>query len=185
MHYFVDGYNFLFRLHQIVPSLEETRNNLIKEINKKIRVLNLKTTIVFDAAYQHDHDTRSHYDNLEIVYTAHGESADDYIISELETIKYPTQVTVVTSDKDLKRRAKSLRARTLTIEEFMSQLNRNPKKEEKGRPSRQPVPIAEKSIGELERYLKIFEERSQHLAQEKPQPSQSEMERWLQIFEQH
>ena len=45
--------------------------------------------------------TRSHYDELEILFTAEGETADEYIIDEIKNHPHPQQETVVTSDKKL------------------------------------------------------------------------------------
>ena len=52
MHYFIDGYNLLFRLLHGSEDLQSEREAIIYELNKKISLIKLDVAIVFDAAYQ-------------------------------------------------------------------------------------------------------------------------------------
>jgi uncharacterized protein len=125
MHYFIDGYNLLFRLSHDDKKLQNQREAIILDLNKKISVVKIEVSIVFDSAFQIGGRSRSHYDALEILFTAQGETADEYILEEIKNHPHPDQETVVTSDKKLAMRARHCFARTESVEEFMQWLNRS------------------------------------------------------------
>lgn len=193
MHYFIDGYNLLFRLMNADENLQTKREQIIIDLNAKASFAKIELSIVFDAAYQMGDRTRSHFDHIEILFTAQGESADEYILDEIKNSKKPNQETVVTSDKTLAWHARRLSAHSQSIESFISWLNKlyqkkskeakYPKKtvepikkifkvgkgeEKKGVASH--VPSQQASPGDcLEYYERVFEERYQkNLKEEKP-----------------
>jgi hypothetical protein len=124
MHYIIDGYNLLFRMLHAGDNLKEQRQDLIGDISKKVECLQMDATIVFDAHFQEGDLTRSHVSRLEVLFTAAGETADEYIIDSLKLEKKPRQETVVTSDKKLAWQARRLLAKTETVEEFLEWLNK-------------------------------------------------------------
>lgn len=131
MHYFIDGYNMLFRLMQDAKdALQIQRDAIISDINRKAVLLNLDISLVFDSAFQIGGRTRGHFNYVEINYTAEGETADEYILDELKHSSHPQQETVVTSDRELARRARYLSAHTESIEAFVLRLNKAYKKRE-------------------------------------------------------
>ena len=124
MHYLIDGYNLLFRTLHDNRDLQGRREAIIHDLNLKISWVKLNVSIVFDATFQIGGRERFHYDQLEIFYTAEGETADEYILEEIKHHPHPQQVTVITSDKDLAWRARNRTAHTETVEEFTFWLNR-------------------------------------------------------------
>jgi len=124
MHYFIDGYNLLFRILQAGDDLAKKRQHIIEDLNRKIQLLGLDVTIVFDSHYRCGESERTHYNHLEIQFTNQGESADDFIINELKRTKNPRQETVVTSDNKLAWYARRKAAHSQSVEEFISTLNR-------------------------------------------------------------
>lgn len=125
MHYLIDGYNLLFRLLHDEKDLQSEREAIIYDLNKKISLIHLNASIVFDAAFQVGGRSRSHFDALEILYTAQGESADDYILDEIQNSPSPHQETVVTSDKKLARQVRLCSGHTESVEDFIQWLNRS------------------------------------------------------------
>jgi uncharacterized protein len=129
MHYLIDGYNMLFRLLQDgEEELQGKRESFIYDLNKKISIIKLNVSIVFDSAFQMGERSRSHYAALEILYSAEGETADDYILDELKNTLHPENETVVTSDKKLAWKVRNRSAHTVSVEEFILWLNRSYKK---------------------------------------------------------
>ena len=124
MHYFIDGYNLMFRVLRTGDDLQKQRESIVSDLNKKIQLLNLNVTIVFDAHYQYGEGSRSLFESLEISFTDHGESADDYILKRVKSSPNPKQETVVTSDNKLAWRVRSLLGKTESVKEFLSRLNR-------------------------------------------------------------
>lgn len=214
MHYYVDGYNLLFRSLRASSAdddLKAKREEFIDELEKKVTYLNIDVTVVFDSQYQLGDFTRAHKKQLEIIYTAKGETADDFIISELKSEIDRHHQTVVTSDKKLAWRARRCLALTESVEEFMDKLekrvrnkqryereNKTPleKKVEERIEQIQSQVIHQKSETELDYYLKAFA-MAENLFQEKKQTQpikkikesektdreETEEERWERIFQ--
>ncbi|WP_059360255.1 NYN domain-containing protein [Parachlamydia acanthamoebae] len=124
MHYFIDGYNLMFRVLRVGDNLALQREKIIEDLHSKIAALNLNVTLVFDAQYQLGETSRTHYKQLEIIFSSTGETADEFIISELKIRKSPFQCTVVTSDKKLAWLSRLQAAKTETVEEFIGWLNK-------------------------------------------------------------
>jgi predicted RNA-binding protein with PIN domain len=124
MHYFIDGYNLLFRLLHGSEDLQSQREAIIYDLNQKVSLVKIDVSIVFDSTFQIGERTRTHYDQLEILFTAEGETADEYIMDEIKNHAYPQQETVVTSDKKLAWQVRNRSAHTETVEEFILWLNR-------------------------------------------------------------
>lgn len=156
MHYYVDGYNLLFRLAPKKNSLDLNRSAVISSLNRIASQLHLRITLVFDATQQKERlgVARGNYDAIEIVYTEN-KNADNYILEEVENATAPSQITIVTSDRELAGRAKQLGAQTLSISEFVNWLLR---KKNKKKTASSPKVIQD-SPSNIERLLKIFEER--------------------------
>lgn len=188
MHYFIDGYNLLFRTLHSGDNLQIQRQELIAELENKCRYLELNVTIVFDSHYQPDDGSRSHYNNLEVCFTALSETADDYIIQELKESATSSQKTVVTSDRHLAWRCRRYLAKTESVENFMSWLEKRVKNKRRQQrlankilnqttveKSKKVIAVEQlpeekgASEGSFEFYLQTFEEEyKKHAVAEKP-----------------
>ena len=124
MHYFIDGYNLLFRTTRASEDLAFQRELIILDLNKKIQLLNLDVTIVFDSQYHPGESERSHYKLLEIEFTNQGETADDFIINAVKRAEKPQDHTVITSDKRLAWRVRRRAGKSETVEEFQAWINK-------------------------------------------------------------
>lgn len=122
MHYYIDGYNLIFRIYHSGSDLMERRQRFIAEINQKIEGLDVEVTLVFDSYYIPGERTRSHYHALEILFTAHNETADELILKAVKSKRNPREVTVVTSDKKLAWQVRSYAAKTESVESFLKWL---------------------------------------------------------------
>lgn len=163
MHYIIDAYNLLFRRLKKSGSLEKTRQKLIEELNEVVANLHLKVTLVFDGAEKHlPYATRGHFVALEIVYTSENQTADEYITEEVNLAKRPSQITVVTNDRELAKRCHLHNAQILTIDQFIAFLAK--KKAKKRAAARTPRTFKE-SDPEIARLLAIFEKRFGNLSE--------------------
>jgi len=182
MHYFIDGYNLLFRLKIDAKDLQTQRQALIYDLNQKISPTKLEVSIVFDATFQKGDRSRSHFNHLEILFTASGETADEYILDMLSHLNNPQQKTIVTSDRGLARQARDLGAQTESIDFFFTRLNRLYKNKQRSSdlkkippPSSLPIkkqskPLLPQADSPLEAYsnyyLEVFEAEWQELVQQ-------------------
>lgn len=124
MLYIIDGYNLMFKVLRAGDDLQKQRIALIRDLNAKVQLLGIDALIVFDAQYKYGDAQRSHYNYLEIHFTAQGEIADDYILKYVKSAIEPGQITVVTSDKKLSWMSRRRGAKTETVDEFLGLLNR-------------------------------------------------------------
>ncbi|MEX1013005.1 MAG: NYN domain-containing protein [Waddliaceae bacterium] len=132
--------------------LQDRRNELLAEL--QVLAKTKEIAIVFDGAL-HEHDiNRSHLGDLEVHYTASGESADDYIIDYLPHMGNPKLITLVTSDKGLARRAKGLGVHTQSVEKFTQKLAK--KKTKRTPPLKSKAPTHQKRESTFDYYLEKF-----------------------------
>lgn len=179
MHYLIDGYNLLFRVFKEENALEEQRRLLTTFLEKATKG---RATLIFDSAFQLGESERSHYKTLEVIYTAHGQTADEYILEMIEKAPIPQEITVVTSDKPLGRHVRDLQAHVETIEVFFSHLLK-PKKPRLPKPLlklkapvKKPLSDSSQEISStpeerFDYYLKTFEKNYEALPKPKPKLS--------------
>lgn len=146
MHYFIDGYNLLFRLSAETKNFEEARKQIIDSlVDTKFSL-----TLVFDGKGV-DLPHRTHKGSLEIIYTSRGQSADAYILEEISLVKNPEVYTIVTSDKKLAAICCQIGAYTQTIDSFLALLQKSRTITTREKPFKD-------SDKEFRRLLKIFTE---------------------------
>lgn len=152
MHYWIDGYNFFFRLTKSYKSMKEQERSLLEKLYQTMTQLNSPMTVVFDGREKDPPEAlRRNLRSMNIVYTPARQTADDYILEMLEHAKNRDQEMVISSDSELLRRSKQKGARTQTIEEFLKTLS---KKKANSTHERKQT---KESSSEFERLLKIFE----------------------------
>lgn len=168
MHYYIDGYNVLFRMNHESRRLQALREQLIQDLNRKISLLNLNVTVVFDAMYFEGGRSRSNFDALTILFTASGESADKYIIDAILNSPNRKREVVVTSDKTLALHVRHLSAKVESVEEFLRWLNNSYENRLKGpKKEKSKLKIIPKTVVEVE----------------PPKPKEGEADYYQQVFE--
>jgi predicted RNA-binding protein with PIN domain len=185
MHYYIDGYNLMFRLLRAGDDLARQREQVIEEIYRKVSFIGLDVTIVFDSQYNPSESTRSNLRAMAIHFTDHAETADEYILSELKSDDNPFSHTVVTSDKKLAYLARLRSAKTISVEDFMVVLNKRFRN--KMRQKRHPLPKAEIKLPVKPKtptvsdraedcfdfYLQEFESEFEEILKKEPPPKES------------
>ncbi len=152
--YFVDGYNVLLSQEEWDEPIRWDREALIRSLNAFAETTHLSIIVVFDAYRTVEDEHRSHYRSVEVVFTEHGESADQYILREVDRMSHPATMTVVTNDRFLARQVKETGAHHKTVKTFFSFLQ---KKQNRGK-QEEEKPIA-LSDADHQRWLDIFTER--------------------------
>ena len=175
MHYYIDGYNLLFRLSwsRSQGSLETTRRLLIEALDQKASLLGLTITIIFDAPLQSEELRRSHFRTIEIIFTALGQTADTCLLEIFEQTRSPHAITLVSSDKPLQRKANALGIRSQSVEEFLKLLERRSLKKQRIQKNKK---IEKKVV------TKSKKNNSKTL-QSTALPALFDLEKWEEIFE--
>ena len=193
MYYIIDGYNLLFRkLHaRESENLKVERQKIVQELSKKLKIAGLHASLIFDAHQKEGLSEQFFVEDLRIYFTDEGETADDHIVELIRKSSKPQEQIVVTSDSILAWRTRRRGANSLTVEEFLTTLERIYKK--KLNPKTLPTPLLKPSIKKPsleEHYEKIFEEKSQRkkiegkkIEKRETKKPESDYERWLRIFD--
>jgi predicted RNA-binding protein with PIN domain len=157
MKYIIDGYNFMFRIQEEErkKKLEKARESLIALLDEELSIIKTHVYVVFDSSEQvKDYAQSAFLKHIEVIYAPKGLSADQYIIERLEQSKSPKTLTIVTSDSGLALQCQQLGAKILSIDDFVTLINkRKQKKKSLLKPS------YKESTQEIERLRKIFEEK--------------------------
>jgi predicted RNA-binding protein with PIN domain len=157
MHYWIDGYNLLFRITKSYREMKQNERKLLTVLNESITLLKYQVTIVFDGREKDPPEAlRRNLDSLSMIYTPHNQTADDYILEAIADAMNPSAEMVVSSDMELLRKAKQRGAEAQTVEAFLSQLVR---KKRKKRSPESTTRVFQETSSELQRLLKIFEDR--------------------------
>ena len=128
MNYLIDAYNYLFSSEFIGSNLESSRYQLIEYIQRVFDTNKDTIRMVFDSHYLNTDEEIRFFGNIKIIYTSHGQTADEYIIQFIETNPNPKKTTLVSSDKALCRRAASLQSKTISVNDFLELCKRTLKK---------------------------------------------------------
>ncbi len=170
----------LFRYNQSFKQLQTERELLLEDLNQKASLLNLNLSVVFDAAYQAGGRSRSHFNALEIIYTAEGETADEYLVDMVSHLRRPRQIIVVTNDKILASHIRHSSVKIETVNHFMEWLNRSYAKRLK------TPKIDKKPLLPISRPLAIVPKMAPLISKEIVSPKtnkESEFEYYQRIFE--
>lgn len=124
MIYYLDGYNYLFLYGDNSDPLNIARIRVLDLFCEKANASKIDLTIVFDAHHQHGYYSRLNYQNLTIVYTAKGQSADDFILDEIHFSKQRSSITVISNDKALQKKVSELKAISISFQNFFKKLDK-------------------------------------------------------------
>lgn len=131
MRILIDGYNLMYAAgaltHRIGPNqFMKVRDRFLKKLATKIDPIDAhQTTIVFDAtnAPTYEGGFPPSYKGIRIVYATQSASADEYIEDLIAKHSNPQQLTVVSTDNRIKLAAKRRKAKALTSDEYLDQLD--------------------------------------------------------------
>jgi predicted RNA-binding protein with PIN domain len=152
VYYLIDGYNLIFSLIESKESLQTLRYKVIRSLQKHFTSRKISGTLVFDGAHRRDEESGLSYSSpLIIAYAPKGQTADSYIVEQIEAASNPKEITVVTNDKGLSLHAKSAGAKVQPNDLFIAWLHKKKKKTKNIEPK--------DTDQNINRLLKIFEER--------------------------
>ena len=119
----IDGYNVLRNWPQFEREWEQNwehaREHLIRMIVNYAAHEGHRVILVFDGRYTHQkRAVRQRRTGIEVIYTAQGQTADDYIQQWISRYSGTEHIEVITSDKELARRVRRYGADVLSTFEF-------------------------------------------------------------------
>lgn len=155
MHYVIDGYNFFFCIASQINPLKQTREQFIETLNAEISFHNFDITLVFDSTRENGAPfaSKKMLSSMEVVFSPQGLSADEYILEMLSCCTTPQNEVIITSDRELAKKARYLGAKTKTIEEFLQYITKKKKHSEK------EIKHDQETAANMKRLQDIFEKR--------------------------
>jgi predicted RNA-binding protein with PIN domain len=163
MHYIIDGHNLIGKMPDI--SLKDPNDEVKLTLRIKGWLAESKkrqVTLFFDGGTQGSHINRLSGKNMKVIFAPAGKTADSLIINHIRKLKNPRAYTLITSDQEIIRAAKSLRIRTMLSEEFIERMGfvfkEQPEKAPKVQKETQPEKPDDPKISEsdVQEWLELF-----------------------------
>lgn len=116
----IDAYNLIKQVLEVSRVSDDQINKFINELKKYSKKKNHHIVLVFDGGFQ-SFPIREIDGLVEIVYVGYGHSADDFIKDYLEK-NHKRDLILVSSDLELKNKAKSLSVEAFDVFEFYNKV---------------------------------------------------------------
>lgn len=125
----VDGYNVIFAWEDLralaEANIDSARDKLLEILSSFQGYRGEKVTVVFDAYRRRPNPgKKEQYDNLEVIYTKEGETADARIERLVHDLRKSYRITVVTSDALEQQTVLSLGALRMSSRELREEIER-------------------------------------------------------------
>lgn len=155
MKYLIDGHNLIARLPNVSLADPHDEVKLIRLLARwRWRHNNPPVTVVFDHGDSAVHGKRRRKQlGITVRYAPYSSDADAVLIRLVERSQQPAQLTVVSSDREIRSAARQKGVHVFPVEEFAGQLTA-------------PVVPEEETMGdeplspeEVQAWLKIFQDR--------------------------
>jgi len=154
----IDGYNVVFTddaLRRIaITDRRSARAQLIDRVKAYLTLRRIQTTIVFDGRGRMvDHETIIP-GRLQVVYSAEGQTADDFIIETVKASQVASAYLVVSSDAGhVARPARALGCQVMGSKAFLERLA-----SAQGKDAPPPTASTETDLGDTDYWLERFRE---------------------------
>lgn len=151
----IDGHNLIGQIEDLSLSDPHDERKLIKRLEEYHREKETPIVVVFDPGQGPPPAKRLRGKGIKVLFAPPGSKADSLIINLIRKSPYPRGLTVVSSDREVRRAARARRAKTMTAQRFARLLSR-PKRP----PIKEPT-IKEKGLSpsEVEEWMTIFEKK--------------------------
>jgi len=125
IHLIVDGYNLIRQVEALrrleKREMEAARSELVDLLSDYHQIRGHQVTVVFDGTASGNlHESRQRRKGIGIVFSSHGETADDLIVRMVTGLR--EGAVVVSSDRELSRSIEKLGATPIASPEFMEKL---------------------------------------------------------------
>ena len=153
----IDGHNLIGQMLDISLSDPHDEEKLIKRLEEYHRERGTPIIVVFDPGQAPPPAKRLRGEGIKVLFAPPGSKADTLIINLIKKSPYPKGLTIVSSDREVRRAARARRAKTMTAQRFARMLSR-PKR----LPFTEPT-IKEKGLSssEVREWMAIFEKKDQ------------------------
>jgi predicted RNA-binding protein with PIN domain len=152
----IDGHNLLWALHQTFEEREITTElGLCRALSRYFAGAGETGQIVFDGAGPSDTSGFEAMSNPEVFFAGFHYDADSVIEEKVKASTAPNQLTVVSSDRRLRKAAHARKAKAIKSEEFWRQVvdELSQKRPEQKEPDAKREGLSQ---GETDQWLEVF-----------------------------
>ncbi len=155
--YIIDGHNLLHAIHKTDEAAQLISDSgLCRILGSYLKIIGETGEVVFDGTGPRDKSEFEKIEDIEYFFSGSGTDADTIIEKKIKVNSAPKRLTIVSSDRRLRRAARTRKASVIKSEDFwvriQKQLER--KKTVKREPGAKRHGL---SKSETERWLDIFE----------------------------
>jgi len=150
----IDGHNLLYsiRKSEYFESISDVQ--LCRVISRYLKLVREKGEIVFDGSGPKDKSNFDNISNLEVHFAGRDSDADTVIENKISADTAPKRLTIVSSDRRLRKAARARKATAIKSEAFWANLE---KQLSRKRPAKEPAAKREGlSESETKQWLKFF-----------------------------
>ncbi len=122
----IDGHNLIGKMSSISLADRDDEQKLVDMLANQLRYHHQKVIVVFDKGTAADFVPRRRARGLSVIFARPESSADAVIIEMIKKDPNPKGLTIVSSDNEIRRCAKSRKARVVSADEFARQLESPP-----------------------------------------------------------
>lgn len=120
----IDGHNLIGKMSEISLSDPDDEEKLVRILARRLH--RQKAVVVFDKAAETDLAPRLKAPRVSVMFAPPESSADEIIIEMIKRDPNPKGLTIVSSDNEIRRCARSRRARLISSEEYAKKLESAP-----------------------------------------------------------
>jgi len=161
----IDGNNLIGRKITTTDNWFMVKKNLVHKMTKYVAITGRKVKIVFDGIEDTNYPDGIIFKGVQIFYAKAGQNADERIKNMVGNASYARDITVVSSDRELRSYVSGRGAKVVTREAFRSELAKLRSTEEKETKESNP------KIDNISEWLEFFG------IEQKPQTSKGRSEK--------
>ena len=151
----IDGHNLLYSVHKMEEDSQVISDiGLSRIIGKYLKLTGQKGEIVFDGTGPRDKEIFDRVDGVEVLFAGIGTDTDTVIEGKIKANTAPKRLTIISSDRRLRRAARARKATSLKSEDFWISVQRQlSRKRPKKEPSAKRHGLSE---SETNQWLELF-----------------------------
>jgi len=151
----IDGHNLLHAIHKIDEGYESISDvQLCRIVSRYLKLIGEKGEIIFDGTGPRDKSGFDNISNLEVVFAGQSSDTDTVIEDKIKASTAPKRLTIVSSDRRLRKAAQARKAAMIKSEDFWKNVQK------RFRRKKTPKEPPEKRLGltesETQQWLKFF-----------------------------
>lgn len=121
----IDGHNLLHTIRKTDEELQSISDiQLCQVISRYLKLVGEKGEIIFDGSGPKDKSSFDNISSLEVLFAGQNSDTDTVIEDKLQADSAPKRLTIVSSDRRLRKAAKAKKATPLKSEDFWTALQK-------------------------------------------------------------